>query len=486
MIIVARLTSCALLAAAIGAALVAAGCSGNPVEPPGPTEGRVIRVPSDASTISAGLMLAASGDTVLVAPGLYTENGLHLGSGVFLLADQDRGIVTIDAQWEGPILFCEGTAPGTVVTGFTFTRGLSASGGGAISCDSCTLSIRSCSFADNAAWFAEGGAIWADGSSLTVEGCHFQGNHSEEGAGGAIFSAGTVLLASSTDFSGNDADHFGGAICCRYGSSASLAICSITDNSADLSGGALTLMDTTPASLSECTFSGNTAYSVNGGAIECVDHSSLFMEHCTLSDSRAGQTGGAVYCFASSPCVADGCTFSENTAPKGGAFYAFGDSPLDLDGCVFVGNSATDYGGGAALYCSQLSHCRMADCTLFGNDAAYDGLHPEPTVACEWTSDLDCQATIIAFAVRGCAVECGEGSVPQFTCCDIYGNPGGDWTGAIADQSQVDGNMSLDPLFCDPEGGDFALAAGSPCALGNNSCGVTIGPVGVGCSRPPN
>jgi len=422
---------------------------------------------------------------VLVAPGVYVEDHLGMPSGVLLLADQSRGSVTIDANGEGPILVCESTALGTAIVGFALTGGRSSSGGGAIRCSRSTLSVWDCSFTDNVAWFAGGGAISAGGGLLTIEDCRFQGNHSEEGAGGAIFIGGTTLLASSTDFSENDADHFGGAICARFGSSVSLLDCGFTDNSADLSGGALTLLDTSPAGLSGCSFVGNIAYSLHGGAIESVDHSALLMERCTFSDCRAGHAGGAIYCFASSPCVADRCTFSENTAAKGGAFYAFGDSPLDLRSSILVGNSATDYGGGAAIYCSQLSHCDISSCTFFGNDPSYEGLYAEATVTCVWTSDLNCESSVIAFGVHGCAVEC-ENSLPVLTCTDIYGNPDGDWTGAIADQADADGNMSLDPLFCDSGAGDFAIDAGSPCAPENNTCGVTIGASGVGCGRPPN
>jgi hypothetical protein len=32
------------------------------------------------------------------------------------------------------------------------------------------------------------------------------------------------------------------------------------------------------------------------------------------------------------------------------------------------------------------------------------------------------------------------------------GNGGGDWVGGIADQHGVRGNISADPLFCDPAG----------------------------------
>ena len=68
------------------------------------------------------------------------------------------------------------------------------------------------------------------------------------------------------------------------------------------------------------------------------------------------------------------------------------------------------------------------------------------------------------------------------TCCDIYGNAGGDWTGAIAGQLGVADNFSLDPLFCDTADGDYHINSASPCAPANSGCGELIGALGVACS----
>jgi hypothetical protein len=79
-------------------------------------------------------------------------------------------------------------------------------------------------------------------------------------------------------------------------------------------------------------------------------------------------------------------------------------------------------------------------------------------------------------------VFCGDaGSSPTLICCDLYGNEGGNWIGCIADQYGVNGNMSEDPLFCDPDNEDFTLREDSPCAPANSGgCGL-IGAVPVGC-----
>ena len=53
--------------------------------------------------------------------------------------------------------------------------------------------------------------------------------------------------------------------------------------------------------------------------------------------------------------------------------------------------------------------------------------------------------------------------------------------GEIADQTGIDGNISLDPMFCDLAGRDLTVYEVSPCAPGNNSCGVLMGAYGAAC-----
>ncbi len=96
--------------------------------------------------------------------------------------------------------------------------------------------------------------------------------------------------------------------------------------------------------------------------------------------------------------------------------------------------------------------------------------------------------TIIAFSVRGSAIESfSTGAAPVLTCCDLFGNEGGDWTGRIADQYGINGNISADPLLCDPKAGDLTLREDSPCAPfspPNPECGL-IGACPVGCAPTP-
>jgi hypothetical protein len=91
--------------------------------------------------------------------------------------------------------------------------------------------------------------------------------------------------------------------------------------------------------------------------------------------------------------------------------------------------------------------------------------------------------TIIAFSTDGPGIEATSGDAVTLVCCDVYGNQGGDWIGALANQYGINGNISADPLFCDPEAGDLTLHEDSPCAPGVE-CGL-MGAWPVACGSTP-
>jgi hypothetical protein len=67
------------------------------------------------------------------------------------------------------------------------------------------------------------------------------------------------------------------------------------------------------------------------------------------------------------------------------------------------------------------------------------------------------------------------------TCSDVFGNSAGDGVGCGSGHAGVSGNLSADPRFCDPGGGDCSLHSDSPCApLNNPACGL-VGALGVAC-----
>jgi hypothetical protein len=93
---------------------------------------------------------------------------------------------------------------------------------------------------------------------------------------------------------------------------------------------------------------------------------------------------------------------------------------------------------------------------------------------------------LIAYSTSGEAIYCDGISGVTLQCCDVFGNAGGDWVGCVAGQDSINGNFSVDPLFCDLPSNDFTLKDNSPCLPGNHpydeDCGL-IGAWGQGCGE---
>jgi len=92
--------------------------------------------------------------------------------------------------------------------------------------------------------------------------------------------------------------------------------------------------------------------------------------------------------------------------------------------------------------------------------------------------------SIMASSPDGRGVWCtGTGTPPAISCCDVFGNAGGDGLCGTGT-----GNFSLNPQLCDPAGGNFHVASASPCAPGNHpegpgACdGLLIGARRAGCT----
>ena len=122
------------------------------------------------------------------------------------------------------------------------------------------------------------------------------------------------------------------------------------------------------------------------------------------------------------------------------------------------------------------SSTKILNCTFAFNGASNGGgLNV-------WNAAPLIRNTIIVYSIEGEAIDASADFAP-LVCCDLFGNMAGDWVGDFAAQQFINNNSSIDPLFCDPETGNFELQPNSPCAPENNPpCGL-IGALPVGCGR---
>jgi hypothetical protein len=254
--------------------------------------------------------------------------------------------------------------------------------------------------------------------------------------------------------------------------------CILTENRR-AQGAAIVCVNWGRPMITDCILRGNAAD--RGGAVYCQGTSAVFTR-CTFEGNSAAIQGGVIWSTEDAnqynPTF-DDCMFRDNESPfHGGVLYCSDGSP-SFNRCTFSANNGGIDGGAASLGAGASPE--FSNCTFVGNRAIRDG----SSVCAAYGASPVLHNSIIAFGFGASAVYCDGQSDAQLQCCDIYGNEGGDWVGSISDQYGVEGNLSADPLFCDPAHEDFTLDAQSPCSPGSNpECGL-IGAWPVGCSATP-
>ena len=200
------------------------------------------------------------------------------------------------------------------------------------------------------------------------------------------------------------------------------------------------------------------------------DGGSPTVTNCRFVGCNVGD-GGTIYCRSSCDLTLDQCHFynSNNLVVTGdtSTLRVEGNSTAAITDCTFSDSSSPT--AGAAIQLRSFSQATLLNCTIVHNSSGIAG-----DSFCNFGSVNN---TIISGSWAGAAVSCLNNSAASLHCCDVFGNAGGDWTGCIADQADIDGNFSADPAFT---GGDYYwelydLSPGSPCSAAASPCGALIG-----------
>lgn len=150
---------------------------------------------------------------------------------------------------------------------------------------------------------------------------------------------------------------------------------------------------------------------------------------------------------------------------------------MNVDGVfgpiMIARTSLTGNGGVGLRLASSLAGatCTVAGVTIAGNNGS--GII---ATTAQWSA----VRTLVADN-GGVAIDLASGSAVSLSCTDLYGNQAGDWTAPLAPQAGVDGNLSVDPLFCDGASGDYSLQVGSPLTEENNAACGLIGRFAAAC-----
>lgn len=385
-----------------------------------PCTATVIRVPSQAPSIQAAVNWSVSGDTLLVEPGVYT------------------GTMNRHIEFSGKNVTVRSEA-GPDVT------------------------VVDCQNLDYAFSIKQGEQEVIEG--LTVR----HGSNSD--GGGIVVSSGGSAIIRSCSFVENNATNGGALFCTGAGSQVVFDGCLFLGNAAV--GPGVARVATAHVEFIDCEFIGNSSTSSSGvffaegsyfGSAQVTADRCLFRDNSGTEAAIFAQSHWYDISFHASECVFEGNHSDEATIDLGYAYSTFSQCLFDKNvaGTFVIGRL---YGSGSWSISGSTFVENTAPAGVF--DSCYGSSF---------------STTIVAFTVSGPVILGSD--PPPFSCCDFFGNEGGDWVGGVAGQLGVNGNICQDPLFCgdaNPES-PYSLHVNSPCAAANSGACGTIGRWDEGCS----
>jgi hypothetical protein len=324
-----------------------------------------------------------------------------------------------------------------------------APGGGLYVQSGALHTITDCRFTENAAGDF-GGGLYIQGTTADVAGCEFTGNQAGTSGGAMVINYGGTVRLSDSTFTSNLADRAGGAIA-SHASAMEVSGCALANNESSGGGGVLVekgelhtftdcrfientggdnvggggalLYDAAAAEFLRCEFASNTVSPGRGGGASVALNSRAVFTDTVFTGNRAvsaGPGGGAINAGHGSAVLVVNGLFVKNAADTwGGAVVVYdqndGDARADIVNSTFCDNSAGN--GGGAIRLSSNGFGSVANSILRGNT---------PDQISEFVAD--------ALAVTYSNVEGGRSGL---------------------------GNIDGDPIFVDPDAGDFSLSEGS-------------------------
>jgi len=397
----------------------------------------------DFPTIQAAINAASHGDIIQLGDGTFTGPGNrdidYLGKAITIrsISGDPEACVLYSGDtypYSRVFILQSGEGPCSVLEGVTVTGGSPGlSGGGGMRCLGSSPTVRNVSFSDCSG--CPGGGMYCEDASPVLENVVFDDNFALSGHGGGMYCSGGSPILTDVVFTRNTAEYILGFTTC---------------------GGGLYCEGSTPT-LTNVEFLSN--YCSNaGGGMYCSGSATLNNVVFANNHLELWHAAGAYGLDLSSGTVTD-AVFRGHSGP---AFCGRGHTSLTR--VTFSGNAM-----GIHLFPSTTI---LTNVTFADNGSAMGTYLYEPA---RDNQVIEASNTIIAFS-GGPSIDLypGVNLDITLTCCDVYGNAGGDWVECIADQYGINGNISENPCFCRHANPDqpYALCVNSPCAAENSpECG---------------
>jgi len=216
------------------------------------------------------------------------------------------------------------------------------------------------------------------------------------------------------------------------------------------------------------TISNNTQYGcsggIGGGGIGIVSGPAARILNNVITDNLlTSSDGGGISLFAAGAPTIIGNTISRNTASglspcaSGGGIAMVNQSDALIVNNLISGNTAGCGGGIRFLVPSGNRGPFLVNNTIVNNSSPKgSGIDAEG-----WNSQSKLINNIVTAPAGQYAIYCGAlypfSELPSMKSNDISGSPNFAFGGLCADQTGVNGNVSVDPLFADAANGNFHL-----------------------------
>ena len=234
--------------------------------------------------------------------------------------------------------------------------------------------------------------------------------------------------------------------------------------------------------------------SYEGGGIYIYEANPI-LSFLKIINNNANHGGGGVYIRQSSSLITN-TIISNNSAFWGGGLEVYGitesnNSP-NFSNLRITQNISDDYGGGIKI---QNSDPSITNSVILGNSS---NQNLGGAISISSGSPLLTNLTVVDNSGSGIyvfdAVE-NTTTAPILKNLILFGNSESSFSNEIyvysgslisASYSLIEGGyegegiIDVDPLFCNPDSGDYTLAENSPC-MGTGEGGANMGAFGVGC-----